>query len=494
MTVRAGAGDLRARLSVAGRASLLVSVAPIAASFVTQAWLARRFERVGLGEYHATGLFVAVLTTILLFGFPTAASQRIASLEERGSERVRLAKETTFAIAGLLGLVLAVLGLAAWPAFGRLFAITATPPGWLIAGAMLGGAISIFAVHMLLAELRMRTVTLLVLAQPAGVALGIVMTSAGAPLEAAHLAAIGFVASGAAAIAQLLGDGILPRPHADELRHLARSAAPATIVLYPTVLTGWVDRTIIGIVVGPSALGAYVAASALVDALQRVARGIGAFSVPAYARLAADPVGAQRVLESQLRITSAMFLLAGSVFIAAGSGMLSLIFGEGFGIAGTTLRLLAIALLPLGVSLVVASHVVGIDPLRASSRILVLLLPLHLVLGVVLTALFSIAGTALANLIVWSMGVLLYGAHARREHASLPWRPLMHIAGVGIPLFVASWYIGLQPIPWQLRATASLILAIPIVLVVIIREAERRVLRRVVSRAGTLPGSEAEAP
>ena len=457
---------------------------PTAMSFVTQAWLARRFDRIGLGEYHATSLFIIVLTTIVLFGFPAGASQRIATLEEGDAARARPAKETSFALAGLFGIGLALAGFALWPYFARAFAVPVGPAPLVIALAMVGSVLLTFAQHVHLAELRMLSVAALAVTQPAGVALGIALTYVGLELDPATLAGIGFVAAGAASAGWLLADGLMPRAHRVELASIARRAVPASIALYPTVVTGWIDRAIIGVVVGPSALGAFVAASALVDAVQRFARGFSSFSVPAYARLAADPALARRVLESHLRVTAALFVLAGSVFIAAGSGMLSLIFGEGFGIAGTTLRLLAIALVPLGVALVVGSHAVGMDPLRASSRIIVLLIPMHLVVGTVLTALFSIAGTALANVVVWSIGALLYVSQAQRAHAALPWRPLLHIAGVAVPLAVASWYIGLQPVHWALRALASLLVAVPVVIVILIRDEERRLLSRLVIRGG----------
>lgn len=97
------------------------------------------------------------------------------------------------------------------------------------------------------------------------------------------------------------------------------------------------------------------------------------------------------------------------------------------------------------------------------------------------TSLVHIAGTALANLIVWGLGALLYIADAQRRGAPLSSRTLLHIAGIGIPLFMASWIIGLTGLSWPVRALLAAVPGTLLVGTLLIQEPERRLVRRLVS-------------
>lgn len=464
-----------------------MTVGPLAASLVTQVWIGREFGRLGLGEYHAASLFVTVLTAILFFGFPTAVAQRVAALDEARDPRGRISADTALTLTLLLGSGVAVLGLVSWGPFARAFALRAEFPLVLVPSALLAAAIAGVAANTLLAKLKVRRTTLVILAQPIGVAVVIVGSYLGLPVSGVELALLGFVAAGLVGLFLWITEGARPRLDPAEAPRLLRGSLPATLWTYPSLVTGWVDRAIIGVILGPAALGAFVAASTLVEGIQRLTRGLATLGVPAYARLAGDIIGASRVLDSHLRLISATFILAGSAFIAAGSGMLSLLFGEGFAIATTTLRLLSIALLPLGVAIALASHGVGSNTSRNTGRILLLLLPTHLIVGSVATAIFHIAGTALANLVVWGIGSVLYVAEARRRGAPLRSRTLLHAAGIGIPLFMGAWIVGLSGLPWPLRGAIVLLPAFALVGAVLIGEPERRLIRRLLPAARLRP-------
>jgi O-antigen/teichoic acid export membrane protein len=479
--------DVRERLSLAGRGTVVMTIAPLAASLVVQAWLGREIGRSGLGEYHALALFVVVLTSVGILGAPSAASQRVASLYEDPGARAR-ATDTAFGVAGVTAVGLGLGATLLWPALAAAMHV-GTPASAALAGAATSASVlSSFAVHLLLGRLDASGATVVVVSQPIGVAVGIVSGLTTGPLAGDALAAVGFISSGALAVALLLRSGARPAFALEEARHLIRRSVAATVVAYPAVITGWIDRAVIGALLGPSALGAFVAASTLVEAVQRLLRALASLGVPAYAHLSADPVGARRVLDSHLRIVAFALIVVGSVFIAAGNGILSLVFGEGFVIATTTLRLLAIALLPLGIASVIATHSIGAG--GGLGRMATLLAPAQLVLALVGTMIFHIAGTALANVILWFAGALAFARMARRRGAPVDARTLLRTAGLAAPLFVASWYIALQPVPWPARGLAALAIAAPIAAVVLIRDPEVRMARRLLDPAGGARRSE----
>src|SRR5438046_2441598 len=113
--------DLRQRLLHAGRGTALLTIATMAASFVSQIWLAREFGPAGLGEYAATSLFIIFIATLGSAGLPLATSQAIASYEERIKSDGRadpLGAAVTLAV--VAAVFAGVVGSVSWVAFARL--------------------------------------------------------------------------------------------------------------------------------------------------------------------------------------------------------------------------------------------------------------------------------------------------------------------------------------------------------------------------------------
>lgn len=480
--------DIRARLTTAGRGNVLMTVAAMAASLVTQAWLGRAFGPAGLGAYAATSLFITVLATVTSLGAPIAGSQRIAHLEESRDRRADEAIASTLGLAIIMGLVAGAIGALSWQTFARLMGIAEAAPASFVFAAIIATVFANSVVSVLLAKLHMLAASVLVLAQPTAVAAGLAASQFGRPIDPSTLASAGFTALGIAAVIWTAAARNTPWLHADETKNLLRGILPATAALYPQILTTWVDRLVVGILAGPAILGAYSAAGAIADGLLRVPRNIGIFAVPAYARLAGDSVGVQRVLDSHIRIVSAFFIVAGTAFIASGAGLLTLIFGDAFAPAATAMQLLLVSLVPAGVSLTLITSAVGTGRQRASTRMLALLLPVQVVTTTVGTAFISIAGAALSQVVVWSVGVVLFFSQSRPEHDSAIVRTIVRIFGVGIPLWVFARVVGSLDAAWLARAILGTVVATAAVSLFVVREPELRIVRRLLARQGAAGG------
>lgn len=449
-------------------------------SLFTQIWIARILGRAGLGEYHATTLFVSVITTLLFFGLPTAVAQRVSASEEFARAESSRVLGTGLTLAISVGLGIAACSFALAGPFGRLFGLPRLQPGELAIAAF-AAAVSWYAANAFIAMFDLKRATLIAIAQPVGVVLAITSSLGGLNFEAPSLAAIGFVTSGALGLVLLANRGVRPCSDWRVVTDIIALAAPATRVTYPAQITSWLDRLAVGVLLGSPALGAFVAANTLVDATQRVAGGIGSIGVSAYARLSTDDVGAERVLDSHLRLLAAAFTVAGAVFIAAGPAMLALLFGSGFVIAATTLRFLAIAALPVVLAIALATHGVG-TRLSFPTGLLLLFVLMDVAVTAVATLFFHIAGTAAARVLVWTIGAALFARRAISAGAPVRPRTLLHIAAVAAPVFSASWILALRPMPWPLAAGLALFVAGPPVAVILIGTPERRLLRRVLRR------------
>ena len=114
MGVNSQTADLHERLSVAARGSVLVTLATMAVSLITQVWLARRFGPSGLGEYNATTLYVTSLATIATLGLSFTVLERIGAVARQGDLHVRRHVEGAFAVALTLGGAAGLFGLFNW--------------------------------------------------------------------------------------------------------------------------------------------------------------------------------------------------------------------------------------------------------------------------------------------------------------------------------------------------------------------------------------------
>lgn len=471
--------DIRDRLSAGARGSLIATVLAMGTSFISQVWLARRFGPGGLGEYNATSLFVTILTTLLLLGIPIAISERVASLGEAKDRAEDEAVSGALTIVLVLGAIATTAALIIWPPFTAIARLSAPAPLFLLAIATLGAVVQSFVISVLLARLQMKLATGVVLMQPVSVIAGLAASYAIRTIDGSTLGAIGFLAGGAASVLVLVAEGIRPGRPRKETRRIGRTSVAGTTFLYLTLLQSWIDRLVVVVIAGPAALGAFAVASFLGEAILRVPRNAGAFGIAAYARLANDPVGLRRVLNSQIRIASAFFIVAAAFLISAGNGLLAVIFGEGFEIATTTLRLLAIALVPTGVALALAAAAIGTHRHARLVVALVILVPVQVVLAAIGAHYAGIGGVALSGVLLWSLAVVIL-AGGPREHVARPGDGmLLRIVGVAAPTVVAALVIGSDlDANWIFRGALSVAIALIAVGTVLVGEPERRILRR----------------
>ncbi len=476
--------DIRSRLSAAGRGNFVLTVAALVASFIVQAMLGRLFGPVGLGEYSATSLFLSVVTTLGFSGMPVAISQRLARREESGDPLAGETVEAAFSIALGFGAVSAVGAGLLWVPFANLAKLShATWPA-LIAVSVPALILQYFVVNVLIARLRMGTAALLILTQPVAVGVGVASSYFGLFIDASTLAALGGVCTGLAAVGYLILRRIVPRPHVGETRELIARVLPGSAVLYITLLTNWTDRLLVAILIGPASLGAFAAASYFTEGILRLPRATGTFSIAAYARLADDLIGVQRILESHVRILAAFFLVSGSILIASARSVVTLVFGGGFAPATTTLQLLSMALLPMGISFALASSDVGTGAPRMTVRVTALIVLLQLVLGFIGISLFSIAGMALAELAVWLVALVVFVIECQRRRATVAARAVARVMGVAAPVFSLAMIVSRMPLFVAFQVALVGTVALGAIAIFILEEPERRLLRRLVFPAG----------
>lgn len=469
-----GTPNIQRRLSGAARGYVVMTVATMFTSFVVQVSLAREFGPGGLGEYAATSLFLVALTTASLFGVPFAVSQRVARSEDASAAERQDVTSAAFGLALTATLIAGAAGTLFWPpfaAFAEMSRPAATP---LVATAAVAAIVLHFAGSVLLARLQLGHATLLYVAQPLTV--GVVMLQPFVPASGSGLAAAGFIGGGAAALVLAFRHRTTPSIRGAEIRLLLRRSVPASIVPYAGFLSTWIDRAVVVGIAGTVGLGWFTAASYMTESIMRLPRTFGTFGVPAYARLAEDPIGARRVLDSHVRILSGALLGASAFLVASGAGLMTVLFREDFALATTALRLLAIALVPIGISLTLAGNLIGTERFAHAGKVMFVLAPLQVIGAVIATSVFSVAGTALSQALVWSFAVFLFALGG-----AISVRTLFEVAGASVPVWAFAWILGTTAMPWPLAGSLSALAAVVALMLLLIRVPEIRVLRHMVA-------------
>jgi O-antigen/teichoic acid export membrane protein len=217
-----------------------------------------------------------------------------------------------------------------------------------------------------------------------------------------------------------------------------------------------------------------------VEGVVRLPRSLGNFSVSAYARLSEDVVGARRVLDSHVRLFSALLLVPAAVFVAAGGGIVVTLFGGGFTPAVTTLQLLSMAMVPIGVSFALASSGVGTGELRLPIPLVLAILAMQIAAGVTGGLIVSIAGVAAAHLATWCVALTVYVAQSRRRRVPLDLATVVRVVAVALPVFVLSFVVSHIPLALPAQAAIAAIAAAAGCLFFILEPPEWRIVRRVV--------------
>lgn len=467
---------LRERLSAAARGQVILTGSTIAASFISQVSLARRSGPDGIGEYAATTLFVVVLSTLTTLGAPYALAQQIAALEASRDPAVGLLVRAASSAALALGIGTAAIAALLWLSFASLVGLSQPSPLPLVVVAAFGAVLTHMAAGVLLGELRMKTSTLLFLLQPTAVIACIFVGIDGTTVSPSSLGSIGFIAAGLGSIALGVHARARPALPRRELGLLIRRSVTATAMPYASELTAWLDRAVVGIVAGTTALGWWATATYLIEAILRLPRAIGAFGVPAYAHLTDDPTGVRRVLDSHVRLLVAFALISGSVIIAGAHGFITAIYGEDFVLATTALRLLGLGLPPAVITLALTSGSLSTERGTKRLRFVLASVPLQLVLSVLLTGLFSIAGTALAQLLTWSLVVAILSSRSEEVPPIMKGARLVRTIVLTIGLSLASLLLA-RALPWPAAAGTAGVIA-TVACLSLVGGPERRLLRQ----------------
>jgi O-antigen/teichoic acid export membrane protein len=453
-----------------------MTAATMATSFVVQVALARVLGPIGLGEYAATGLFFVALTTLAMFGVPSALSERVARSDDLDRAHQHLGS-VALGLSFIAGALVALIALVAWPWFSRAVGLTAPASLPLVVAAIFLAVVLHLMGSVLVARLDMRAATLIFVSQPFTVGAGLLSGDL-VRLDGSTLAALGFLGAGIVAGAVATKEGVRPIFIKDELRLLLSRSVGGSIVPYAAFVSAWVDRAVVVAIAGMGGLGWFTAASYMAESVLRLPRTLGAFGIPAYARLGEDRVAASRVLDSHLRILFTFLLVSSAFLVATGGGLLTFLFRDDFVLGATALRLLAMALVPTGVALTLAGNVIGRGDFGRATRVLLVFVPLQLLASITATGLFSVAGTAFASFLVWTTIASIL-AHV----AGIRFRTAAEMLGASVPVWAIAWILATRGLPWPIVGVLSSGVALIACITFLIRRPEIRVLQHLTGRA-----------
>lgn len=448
-------------------------------SLFSQVWLARRFGPNGIGEYSATTLFLTVVSVISALGMPIVTTRRVASAEQERQD-IRPMIAAAMSITAVQAIGAAVIAWASWPLFSYVARIPVRDAAPLVPLAAAVLVLQYLGVSILMGRLRFTDVTLIAAVQPLAVMSCVALSYAEVRVDGVLMGVTGATATGLAGIAFLAVQRAMSLPHGAEVRSLMSEAIRGFGVVHVSLVASWIDRAVAAFVAGPAGLGAFAVASSATESALRISRTTGTFGVAAYARLRADPVGALRVLDSHVRLGASVFLVMGASVASGGGGLLALIFGPGFVPAVTTLQLLGVALLPMGLTYIVTSRAAGAVGLTLSARSTIALVIVQATASLVGALLFSIAGIALASVLVWTLALIVHtqaSVKAGELAAIVIARPIL----VSVPVLAIALMLGRAPLPLFVQLSVGTSIAVAASLAFLITRPEWRLIRRLVA-------------
>lgn len=469
-----------ATLIGAARSQAIVMTVVSAALFVAQVGVGRRFGLDGLGEYTATSLAIYLTSIVVLFALPLTANRAVGNLLEHGDNEggTRTAGNgLTLVLA--LGALGAVLLAAVWAAWAARFFEGAVAPA-VVAAAVVGSALLSYGTQIQQAHLRISAAGLIVIAQPLAVVAALGWDTVAPGVRPGDMAAAGFLLGGAAGATGLWMSGIRPQLDDREIRQLLRGAVSITPVVYTNVLSIWVDRLVVSVLLGPVALGTYQAAGALVEGSLRLLRGAGAFFISAYGRAAARSDEHTDLLRRlNVRAWSAYAAVMAGGLIAGADGIVTTLYGRGFANADDPLRLLAVAMVPTAVSLTLLTAGAGLE-LRSALLIARLAIPAQVALGIAGAATFGVAGVAVAQVAV-TIPVAAAQLYWSRDAELAPTATVggrIALLAMLVPLIGSA--ASLLPVVWPVRVALGGAGSAAIALLLVLGPQERVLVRRLV--------------
>lgn len=472
---------LRQRIVVATREQTAIAVLILIASFIAQVGVARRFGPPGLGEYAGTTLVVVFASLVAISALPLAASEAVARHLELGErEASRTVAFTGFALSLASSAVVAIVTWMAWGPIADLLQLREPVPALAIALAIASTGALHYVPLTFLARLDARTPGLITIAQPFAVVAALGWDTFAPGVRPGVMAVLGYASGGAVAAVAFLLSNPRPRVGRAALAHLVRQTLRSLPLLYANVISAWVDRLLVSLLLGPAALGTYQAAAALTEGVLRLPRNLSAFLISAYARITAGH--AERLAEAmrvhaQLSIAFASVLAA--ALLAGADGITTTLFGPGLAAASAPLRVLTAALPPGVLALSLSSAATGAATTFGLS-VSRYAIPLQVALLVVLTPRFGVLGAAIAHVAAIAatfVGYLWLWRQERPTVSAALWRSLaVGLAAVAIAAAVAS-----LELPWVVRSVAAALLVAALVSRTLVGAEERAAIRGLVA-------------
>lgn len=276
--------------------------------------------------------------------------------------------------------------------------------------------------------------------------------------------------------------GDYPGPLASRVFHLAAPSFLNGIVLFGAA---WLVRSWLARALGYEAVGLYQVADSVSRALMLISGAIAIPLVPAVAE--AHAAGPGRVASSILTVLRGTVLvtLPAAVFLAVGAGpLLALVFGDAYASAGAVTAWLALAVLVQSAANVLWSAQVGTGRIWAGFAI-TSAGQFVLVAGALLAAgTWGLAGVGVSALAAQALTLTLAARHvsARLAVDLAGARELLPAAVMASGLVAALHWAGAAGLGSAILAAVAVVLGEALLL----RPAERRLVREMAARAGRL--------
>ena len=391
------------RLARAASMTGLGTILSMALSVLGSIAVARNGGPTGYALFVLANMFIYVPAVVCSFGLPIALSKHVAGEEERGRhEALRRTATTTLLLLIAVSIIAGALIAATLPLFeqrlgveiGRGFPL-ALP--FLLACAVVSDSVQAIYYGLL----RTRAVIAITAAGPLATIIYVLLRKAGLDLPIWGAVGVLYVVSGLVAVYKARRDRLLGRPAPlRDLRPILSDIVPSLIFTLFMTFTVWSDRWIAGINLGAVVLGSYSAAVVVIQAVLRVPRNMVVLLVPASTRA---EIGGEERSSAFNRTTIGIFglfaALMTTILMLAPAMIVQTIFGPGFALAAPALLVMTPTLLASAIYIPFISALTGSTRNRLVTYLLIFTALPRILLLLVLTKYWSLAGTAMATML-----------------------------------------------------------------------------------------------
>lgn len=449
-------------MATSGTAALVTLALTAAASII----VARSYGPTGYAIFVFTGLVVLVGSLVAGAGLPLAVSRHVGALE--AGDEVRRLVASTLKVGALAGACVGGVVSLALPIVEQWFGLeVGRGLAWALPCAVALAVVSDVGQCVYYGLLRPHASLVITATGPLATIGYVLIARAGAPLPLWGAIVTSQVVSGLVAVAALRRDRLLSRgAPLTAVSVLAGDMASAAAYTTFSTLGAWVDRFIVGTVLGPGALGGYTSATLLVQAALRGPLSVAYLLIPASRRSddAADvgTNGQAAVVRDALDplLLTAFGIFAGATtapLVIAAPEVLGLIFGSGFAFAATTLRILAPLAVVSALSVPLLAALTGSRRDTRVPAVIAAALVARILLILALTTWWGIEGAAAATVFAELVVLVLSVVVARRSGLLVRTGVLAAPAamtGVAVAGGLLMVYLGLPPL---LVAAAALL-------------------------------------